>query len=112
MRTLIIVLCLMVLTACTDDNKAVELLMGEGYTQIHTTGYVGGGCSDDDSYHTGFTAVKGNHMITGVVCSSFGFKGATIRLFSATDAPVTPTTAAERESLTVDRKVDSILQAR
>lgn len=67
------------ITGCTDKPAAARSLEGAGYSDIVLTGYRWRGCSDDDTFHTGFTA-KGptGKSVSGVVCSGW-FKGATIR---------------------------------
>jgi len=67
------------LCACTNDNDAKRALMGMGFTDINTTGYQVFGCSEDDHFHTGFTAKNPNgQQVSGVVCSGF-FKAGTVR---------------------------------
>lgn len=68
------------LSACTNGDGAVRALEGAGYTNIKITGYRILGCSDDDTFHTGFTAKGSNGKpVSGVVCSGV-LKGSTIRL--------------------------------
>lgn len=80
MNKLILAMLVLCLTACTDSDKATRTLQQAGYTDIHTTGYVIFGCSEDDQYHTSFVA-KGPTGVatTGVVCGGV-FKGSTIRM--------------------------------
>ena len=69
--------CLM--AACTDSDKATRALEGAGYQRIEITGYSVFGCSEDDTFHTAFSAVSASgKRVEGVVCSGV-FKGATIR---------------------------------
>lgn len=66
--------------ACTDSNKATRVLSDQGYTNIQITGYAFLGCSEDDTFSTGFTATSpAGKQVSGVVCSSWFTKGATIR---------------------------------
>jgi hypothetical protein len=68
------------LVGCTQPDKARELLNAQGYSDIQITGYNVWGCSDDDTYHTGFRAKSANgSVIEGTVCAGLFFKGATIR---------------------------------
>ena len=70
------VLCLS-LAACTsqDARRTVEDL---GMTDVQLTGYRWFGCSEDDLYHTGFLAKRGDRVVSGVVCQGI-LKGATVR---------------------------------
>lgn len=73
-------LAVLALAGCTQPNNAQALLESQGYTDVRITGYNWWSCSDDDTYHTGFTA-KGptGKTIEGTVCAGLFFKGATIR---------------------------------
>ena len=65
--------------ACTDPKGASEALQNEGFDNVQMTGYRVWGCSDDDDFHTGFTATNAKgRPVSGVVCSGF-LKGSTIR---------------------------------
>ena len=75
----LLVICLL-LVSCTDESRAARVLEEAGYTDVQITGYAWlGGCSDDDDYHTGFSA-KGptGKRTTGVVCCGV-VKNCTIR---------------------------------
>jgi hypothetical protein len=64
----------------TDSKKARGFLTEQGYTDIQITGYEPFACSDEDDYSTGFIAKNWNgRTVSGVVCSSFWGKYATIR---------------------------------
>lgn len=81
MKSIMIILALAIcLTSCTNNDKAIELLQQEGYTDIEMTGYDMFGCSDKDMYSSGFKATnaQGNRIV-GVVCGGY-MKGYTIRL--------------------------------
>lgn len=67
------------LIACTNPDHATEILERDGYTDVEMTGYSFFACSEDDFFHTGFTAKKNGKPITGTVCGGFFFKGSTIR---------------------------------
>lgn len=68
------------LSSCTNDEKAYDILVNEGYTDIEMTGYDLFGCSDQDTYSSGFKATNAHgNKVTGVVCGAF-IKGYTIRL--------------------------------
>lgn len=69
------------LSGCTRADHSTEILRNAGYENIHITGYAFFGCSEDDTFHTGFEATSkttGNR-VTGVVCSGW-LKGSTIRI--------------------------------
>ena len=70
----------LVMSGCSNPDKATQVLKKQGYTEIHITGYSLFACSEDDFYSTGFEAksVTGE-FVTGAVCSGF-FKGNTVRL--------------------------------
>lgn len=64
---------------CTNTDKARNVLVSNGYTNIEFTGYNPFACSDSDDFADGFTATApGGHQVSGVVCSGI-LKGATIR---------------------------------
>lgn len=81
MKTVMLILLLLGLTACTRPESAVRVLEGAGYSNIKITGYDWFACSDDDTFHTGFEA-KGptGRPVSGVVCEGVVFKSSTIRL--------------------------------
>lgn len=73
-----------ILTACSDPNteRVIRILNDSGYTNVELTGYRWRGCSEDDTYATGFNATSAvGRSVNGVVCSNLFGKGATIRLF-------------------------------
>ncbi|WP_129710723.1 hypothetical protein [Priestia megaterium] len=71
------------LSACTDPEGAGKVLAQNGYKDIKQTGYSWFGCSEEDLYHTGFTATTpAGAEVSGVVCSGIGWgKAYTIRFF-------------------------------
>lgn len=78
MRYLILLLVLLVVS-CSDEQGAYDLLRSQGYTEITITGIEYGACSKDDFYSTGFSALNSNNrVVIGVVCRGF-FKGSTVR---------------------------------
>ena len=80
MKTIIAVALLVCLAGCTRVDSATKVLLDEGYTNITITGYRIFGCSDDDHFHTGFTATgPTGRPVAGVVCQGF-FKNGTVRL--------------------------------
>ena len=80
MKIILAIMSLACLTACSDNSGAQRTLQQSGYTEITTTGYALFGCSDDDTYHTGFKAKGPSGVpVQGVVCGGV-FKGNTIRL--------------------------------
>jgi hypothetical protein len=80
MNKFIPIAILLSLTACSQPDKAQQVLSKAGYTDIQTGGYGMFSCSDDDTFKTKFTA-KGpsGQTVEGVVCSGL-FKGSTIRI--------------------------------
>lgn len=74
---------LLILAACSDSERATEVLRDEGYSQIETDGYAMFGCSEHDTVHTSFTARgPSGRRVNGVVCcglTAIG-KGCTVRL--------------------------------
>ena len=79
-----IAVCLLAvaLSACSDNEGATRVLLDAGYTDVKADGYAfWGGCGEDDTYVTKFTA-KGptGRPVSGVVCSGLFFKNSTIRL--------------------------------
>ena len=77
----LLAICLiLLLSACSSPNDATRALQGAGYTNIQTGGYKWFSCGQDDFYHTKFTATNpAGRTVSGVVCSGFLFKDATIR---------------------------------
>lgn len=76
----LIFLALAGLAACTDPQNATRILREQGYTDIQMTGYNAFACSDDDTYHSGFTAKSPNGTpVKGTVCAGVWFKNSTIR---------------------------------
>lgn len=79
MRKAILLSCLLVLAACTDDSATKSTLQKAGYTDIQTTGYDMFACSDSDTFSTGFRAKNPQgQVVTGVVCCGL-LKSCTIR---------------------------------
>lgn len=80
MKSLLYFIPLVFLVGCTNTSDAERVLSSQGFTDIKYTGYDIFACSEDDFYHTGFTAtsITGQH-ISGTVCSGLLFKGSTIR---------------------------------
>lgn len=75
------VLCVVALmSGCTREDHARELLGSQGMTEIDITGYRMFICSDDDKFSTGFMAKSvGGKYVSGSVCSGLFGKGATVR---------------------------------
>ena len=79
---LILGVCLLTLflSGCTKPKETKKILTNLGYTDVKITGYRYFGCSEDDHYHTGFTAdSRAGANVSGVVCSGFLTKGSTVR---------------------------------
>jgi uncharacterized membrane protein len=78
---IVVVVFMVVLSGCSNGEKARQALESAGYTSIKTDGYAWFSCSDDDFYQTKFTAVNPQgKRVNGVVCSGMFFKKSTIRL--------------------------------
>lgn len=77
---IILICAVLMLSQCTNEDEAGRVLKANGYTDIVYTGYKWFACSEDDTYHTGFSA-KGPTGVTieGTVCSGLLFKNSTIR---------------------------------
>ena len=79
-HTIILLLASLVMAGCTQPEKATDVLGKAGYSNITITGYEVFGCSEDDNFHTGFTAIgPSGQPVNGVVCSGI-MKGSTIRI--------------------------------
>lgn len=79
MKKILLILAAVSLTACTSADEATRALNSAGYTNIQITGFKLFGCSEDDTFRTGFKATgKDGNPVEGTVCSAF-LKGATIR---------------------------------
>lgn len=76
----LVVVVVLLLNSCTDEKEAQRILTANGYTEIEYTGHSWFGCSEDDTYATGFTAkTQTGQEISGAVCSGILFKNSTIR---------------------------------
>jgi hypothetical protein len=81
MRLGIVLLLAGLMLGCSQPDKAVRILTEEGYTHVEITGWRPFSCGKDDDFATGFRAISpSGHEVTGVVCSGFLFKAATVRL--------------------------------
>lgn len=77
---IVLVVCLFLLSTCTDEQEAGRILTANGYTNIEYTGYAWMACDEKDTYATGFNAISPNGTpISGAVCSGLFFKNSTIR---------------------------------
>lgn len=66
-------------TGCTDEETATRTLSNSGYTEINIKGYSFFGCSQDDFFHTEFSAKNSNgQVVEGIVCSGW-LKNGTVR---------------------------------
>lgn len=67
------------LVACTDEANSRNALENYGFTEIQFTGYQYFGCSDSDSFSTGFKAKNPQgRNVSGVVCCGY-YKACTVR---------------------------------
>ena len=70
----------MLVTGCVDKKEANKTLTNAGFSNIKTYNYSWFACSEDDFYHTKFTAINPiGKEVSGVVCSGLLFKNSTIR---------------------------------
>ena len=76
----ILLLTLVLLSACTNASETERTLLDAGYTNITTGGYEFFACGEGSHYTTQFTALnpKGNRNVKGVVCCGL-LKSCTIR---------------------------------
>jgi hypothetical protein len=68
-------------TGCTKPEQATMILERDGYTEVSIVGYYPLACGEDDTFKTGFTAMKNGQLVEGVVCSGL-LKGSTVRLLN------------------------------
>jgi len=79
-RLLILVALLSMTIGCANKTKTVNALRSAGYTDIMPGGPAFGGCGEDDTYATKFTARNpAGTVVNGVVCCGLVGKGCTIR---------------------------------
>lgn len=77
---LILTAAILLLAACTRAEDVQSYANEQDWKSCTVTGYRWFGCSKDDLYHTGFTAItKSGKQVSGVICSGW-LKGATMRL--------------------------------
>lgn len=56
------------LAGCTSSDEAIRAVESMGMKNVQTTGYRVFGCSDGDSFHTGFVATSTEgKQVSGVV---------------------------------------------
>jgi hypothetical protein len=79
MKRILLIGLLLAVAACTSDDDVKKYAEMEGWDSYEVTGYRIFGCSKDDWFHTGFTAIKNGRKFSGVVCAG-PLKGATLRL--------------------------------
>ncbi|WP_225899780.1 hypothetical protein [Croceicoccus gelatinilyticus] len=66
--------------AFTLPDRATEILVAQGYTEIQTTGYAYFDCGADDLFATAFEGTSpSGQRVEGAVCSGL-LKGNTVRL--------------------------------
>lgn len=74
-----LIILMLALGACTSTETSVEVLEKQGFTNIQTTGYDFFACSEEDTFHTGFTATNTRgQTVSGVVCCGW-LKRCTVR---------------------------------
>lgn len=80
MRLMMLMCAVLIAVGCTDAEGARDVLAGQGYSNIETTGYALWGCSSDDEVRTGFVADSpSGRRVQGVVCCGLVFKSCTVR---------------------------------
>jgi hypothetical protein len=78
-KTVAIVLIALLISGCTQPERAERVLVENGYTDVKIEGYAFFGCDEKDVFRTQFKAVAASgKLVSGTVCSGW-FKGATIR---------------------------------
>jgi hypothetical protein len=78
MKKLLLILILLC-AACTAPDRSRATLQKLGFKDIKLTGYEFWDCSEDDTFHTGFTAVNSQgQRVTGTVCCGL-VKNCTVR---------------------------------
>lgn len=66
--------------ACTTPDRATDVLVAQGYTEVQITGYAYFDCGKGDLFATAFEAkAPSGQRIEGAVCSGL-LKGNTVRL--------------------------------
>jgi len=77
---IVILLLLVGINGCTDEDNAQRVLSNAGYSDITFTGWKPLSCGEGDWFRTGFRAKNpvGNHT-SGVICTGLFFKESTIR---------------------------------
>ena len=71
---------LLFVSCSANHEKVVQVLEGEGCTNIqdHGPSILFSGCDDKDTFNNQFECDRNNHHVQGVVCSGV-FKGFTVR---------------------------------
>lgn len=78
-KLVLILLSVILFSACTDKENAEKFLKKEGYTDITMTGYDFFVCTKDDSQSTGFIAKRNGKVVEGTVCTGMLLKNHTIK---------------------------------
>jgi hypothetical protein len=79
LSSIIALLVTVALVGCTDENATRRTLQDSGFTEIQTGGYAWFACSEDDAFHTAFTATNSaGKPVSGVVCCGW-LKSCTVR---------------------------------
>ena len=79
-RKLLAIGLLLALAACSDPRGTIEAAEAMGLKEVQPQGYAFFGCSEDDFYHTKFTAKSASgKQVTGVASAGLFFKGTTVR---------------------------------
>lgn len=69
----------LLLCSCISPDMTQKTLESAGYSDIKIEGYAWFACSEDDTFHTSFTAKNPKDQeVSGVVCCGL-FKNCTIR---------------------------------
>ena len=82
MRIVFLLISILIISGCTNEEKTISLLESEGYQNIETTGFRLLGCIyEDDFNRTGFIAEKDGKRVSGAVCyNPYSFRSPTISL--------------------------------
>ena len=78
-KVLILTALILLLSGCTNPDRALRTLTEAGYSDIKLNGYGWLACSEDDIFTTTFQATgPSGKPVEGTVCNGL-LKGATIR---------------------------------
>lgn len=81
LRTFVLIFITLLTISCKRESDVKKFAKAEGWQSYKVEGYCWLCCSEDETFHTEFTAItKEGKTITGAVCSGIIFKNSTMRL--------------------------------